>query len=66
MYDTRIRNPFNPDTRPVTLRELRSYCSGCEYESKTLTLLTQLGRRVGKYSMALCNMLAACPLSPDT
>jgi ubiquinone/menaquinone biosynthesis C-methylase UbiE len=61
IYDFRINNPFNPDVRAVSLKELKRYYSGCRYITKTLTLLPMLGRAVGKCSPALCGLLSLCP-----
>ncbi|MFB0524902.1 MAG: class I SAM-dependent methyltransferase [Phycisphaerae bacterium] len=61
IYDFRVNNPFNPDVRAVTLNELKSYYPTCKYNTKTLTLLPMFGRRIGRYSIGLCNLLALCP-----
>jgi len=61
IYDFRVNNPFNPDVRAVSLKELRRYYAGCRYITRTLTLLPTLGRIVGKYYPALCSLLSLCP-----
>lgn len=61
IYDFRVNNPFNPDVKAVTLKELKQYFQCCKYYTKTLTLLPQLGRALGPYSMSLCSLLAKVP-----
>ena len=61
IYDFRVNNPFNPDIKAVTLKELKQYFRCCKYYTKTLTLLPQLGRTLGVYSMSLCCLLAKIP-----
>jgi ubiquinone/menaquinone biosynthesis C-methylase UbiE len=61
IYDFRVDNPFNLDVKAVTLNELKSYYPTCKFNTKTLTLLPMLGRRIGNYSVGLCNLLALCP-----
>lgn len=62
IYDFRVNNPFNPDVKAVTLKELKQYFRCCKYYTKTLTLLPQLGRAIGPYSLALCSLMAKIPL----
>lgn len=61
IYDFRVNNPFNPDVRAVTLKDLKRYYSGCRYITRTLTLLPMLGRIVAKYSPILCSLLSLRP-----
>jgi SAM-dependent methyltransferase len=61
IYDMRVNNPFNKGVRAVTLHELKGYFSGLKFSSKTLTLVPQLGRLIGPYSMTLCSILAFVP-----
>lgn len=61
IYDFRVNNPFNKDVHAVTLRELKGYFPGLKFSSKTLTLIPQLGRLIGRYSIALCRILAIIP-----
>lgn len=61
IYDFGVNNPFNKEVRAVTLRELKGYFPGLKFSSKTLTLIPQLGRLIGRYSMTLCSILALIP-----
>ena len=61
IYDLRINNPLNSDVRAVTLKELKQYFQGCKSYTRTLTLVPQLGRALGAYSIYMCGVLAKIP-----
>jgi SAM-dependent methyltransferase len=61
IHDMRVNNPFNKGVRAVTLRELKGYFPGLKFFSETLTLVPQLGRLIGPYSITLCSILASVP-----
>ncbi len=61
IYDFRVNNPFNTNVKAVTFKELKQYFQCCKYHTKTLTLLPQLGRVLGAYSMSVCCLLAKIP-----
>lgn len=60
-YDTRYPNPWNPDTRPVVLRELREAFSGWRQRHRTLTGLPPLLRWFAPASRALCRAVEWVP-----
>lgn len=61
-YDTRYANPWNPDTRPVVLRELREAFAGWRQRHRTLTGLPPILRWVAPASRALCRAVEAVPV----
>lgn len=61
IYDFRVNNPFNKNVCAVTLRELKGYFPALKSVSRTLTLLPQMGRFIGQYSMTMCGFLALMP-----
>ena len=61
-YDTRYPNPWNPHTRPLRLRELRSAFPGWSIKSWSLTALPPLVRAVAPLSLGLCRVLEAVPV----
>jgi SAM-dependent methyltransferase len=60
-YDTRYRNPWNRNTRPVALRELRGAFAGWAQRGHSLTGIPQLLRRLAPRSLLLCRMIEAVP-----
>lgn len=60
-YDFRVNNPFSPDVKAVRLDELKEHFPGCKCYSKRLTLIPPLARTLGRYSVALCNILTLIP-----
>jgi SAM-dependent methyltransferase len=60
-YDTRYPNPWNPNTRPVLLAELRDAFAGWRQRHRTLTGLPPLIRWLAPLSRTLCRALEAIP-----
>lgn len=60
-YDTRYANPWNPDTRPVALGELRDAFRGWGQRTRTLTLLPPVLRWIAPVSRRLCHAAEAIP-----
>jgi SAM-dependent methyltransferase len=60
-YDMRFANPWNPDMRPVGAAELAALFPVPPLESRSLTLLPPLARRLAPLSMALCRLLERLP-----
>jgi SAM-dependent methyltransferase len=56
-YDLRYANPWNPDMRPVGLKELALLFPTPPIDTQTLTLLPPLARRLAGYSQGLCRLL---------
>ena len=61
IYDFRVNNPWNKETRRVTLSELKGYFPELTCLSRTLTLIPQLGRIIGRYSPTACGLLSLVP-----
>lgn len=61
-YDTRYANPWNPDTRPVVLNELRRAFPGWHQRHRTLTGLPPLLRWLAPASRGLCRVVETIPL----
>ena len=61
-YDTRYPNPWNPHTRPLRLRELRSAFVGWPLKIWTLTALPPLVRVFAPVSLRICRVLEALPV----
>jgi hypothetical protein len=62
VYDFVVNNPKNRDVKSVSLSELKTYFSNCEYISKKTEVLPPLARKVGKFSTRLCMFLELLPL----
>ena len=60
-YDMRRRNPWNPNTRPVTERELRRAFAGWGMRSVHLTALPPLMRLLGRIGPGACRLAEAVP-----
>lgn len=60
-YDTRYVNPWNADTRPVSLRELRGAFAGWRQRHRTLTGLPPLLRWLAPASRGLCRAVESVP-----
>lgn len=60
-YDFRFGNPYNPNVRAVTRRELIRLFPGCGMRARSLTLLPPLTRRLGRWTEALYPILARVP-----
>lgn len=61
VYDFRYPNPSNANTRRVGDREVSSYFDA-HHESRSLTVLPPVARRLGPLTGALYPMLAAIPV----
>jgi ubiquinone/menaquinone biosynthesis C-methylase UbiE len=60
-YDFRFGNPYNPNVRGVTRRELIRLFPGFSMQARSLTLLPPLTRRLGRWTEALYPILARVP-----
>jgi ubiquinone/menaquinone biosynthesis C-methylase UbiE len=61
VYEPRFPNPSNPATRRIARREFESL-SGGEFAHRTLTVLPQLARRLGRSSGVVYPVLASFPI----
>jgi ubiquinone/menaquinone biosynthesis C-methylase UbiE len=61
-YDTRYPNPWNRNTRPLRVRELRQAFAGWRMKVWTLTALPPLVRLLAPVSLAACRALEALPV----
>ena len=52
-YDYHVNNPFNPDVRAVTARELSALFQDCDIERRRVTLAPPLARLVGPRSRVI-------------
>lgn len=57
-YDMLVRNPWNPDVRPVGKEELGELFPGCSLELRRVSLAPPLTRRLATHSWLLCYLLA--------
>jgi SAM-dependent methyltransferase len=57
-YDMFIRNPWNPNTRPIGKRELRQLFPGCSFDLRRVGLAPPLVRWVAPHSWLACYVLA--------
>ena len=60
-YDVRYRNPFNPETRPISRAQIRVWFSDCEGEIISLTLIPPIARVIAGWSRKACRLLEALP-----
>ncbi len=60
-YDFHVNNPWNPDVRRVSRREIRRLFPGCRVELRSVSLAPPLSRRIAPYSWLLCHLLSAIP-----
>lgn len=60
-YDTRLPNPWNRHTRPMTLARIRVLFPGFTHRLVPITLLPQLARRLGPATDVLYPLLAGIP-----
>lgn len=59
-YDMRYGNPRNPEVRPITVRHLRKLFPAWHIESRSLTVLPPLARKLGRtsrFSYPLCRLI---------
>lgn len=61
VYDMRLPNPSNSAIGPVSRRELAGYFSGLSAETRSITLVPQLARRLGDRAQ-LYRLLAGVPV----
>jgi hypothetical protein len=61
VYDMRYPNPWNKDVRRITKAAIRRWFPGCRLRTRTLTLLPQLARPIGRRAGFLYGPLAAVP-----
>lgn len=60
-YDTRVANPFNPNTRPVGLTEQRAAFAGWRQTGHSLTGIPQIQRLLAPWAPALCHLVESIP-----
>lgn len=60
-YDFRVRNPFNPQTRPVTRRQLDSLFAGFDQLIVPVTVVPQVVRRLGPLTKLAYRTLSRVP-----
>lgn len=60
-YDVRVRNPMNPNTRALTVDDVRRYFPGYRCELESITLLPLLARRLGPLTPIAYRVLSAVP-----
>jgi ubiquinone/menaquinone biosynthesis C-methylase UbiE len=60
-YDTRYHNPWNRNTRPLTVSEMRASFAGCLIETRSITPIPQLVRLFGRYSRIACGAIEKIP-----
>jgi ubiquinone/menaquinone biosynthesis C-methylase UbiE len=60
-YDFRYRNPYNPNTRPITKKHMAKYFPGFKAEFERVTLLPPLARRLGMLTPYLYTALTWAP-----
>jgi ubiquinone/menaquinone biosynthesis C-methylase UbiE len=61
-YDTRYPNPWNRQTRPLKLAEMRKAFPGWTLNRSTLTGIPQIIRPLSRISLSLCRMVEAVPI----
>jgi len=61
LYDFRFHNPYNPNVRGMTRRELSRLFPGFDMHPRSLTLLPPLARRLGRCTGALYPLLTRLP-----
>ncbi|OGW77064.1 MAG: hypothetical protein A3J52_02195 [Omnitrophica bacterium RIFCSPHIGHO2_02_FULL_49_9] len=60
-FDTRYKNPENPNTKPVRKRELQSYFKNCHLTFYPTLLMPQMARIISNFSVSLCFLLERIP-----
>jgi ubiquinone/menaquinone biosynthesis C-methylase UbiE len=61
-YDMLMRNPRNPNVRPVTKSEIRDLFPTCQHELKRVTLAPPVVRRLAPRSWLACYVLGTLPV----
>lgn len=61
-YDYHVNNPWNPDVRGVTKREIHDLFPGCRIQLRRITLVPQLARLAARGSRLVCWLLGSVPL----
>jgi ubiquinone/menaquinone biosynthesis C-methylase UbiE len=61
-YDFYVRNPHNPDVRPVPRREIQRLFPGCRTDLRRVTLAPPLARFLASRSWLACWALSKIPL----
>jgi ubiquinone/menaquinone biosynthesis C-methylase UbiE len=57
-YDFHINNPFNPDVRGVSKREIRQLFPDCDTYFRRVTLAPPIARVLGHVSPVLCRLIS--------
>ncbi len=60
--DARYRNPWNPNVRGYTPREIRRLFPGCRIDLRSITVLPPLVRRLGRLTGVLYPLLSRLPM----
>jgi ubiquinone/menaquinone biosynthesis C-methylase UbiE len=58
-YDFTVNNPWNPDVRGISRREINQLFPGCRFEFQRLTLAPPIGRPLARASTLLYQALSA-------
>jgi SAM-dependent methyltransferase len=61
-WDLRYPNPWNPEVRPVSSREIKALFHGLDTHLVGITLLPAVARRLGRTTAKLYPLLASVPL----
>jgi SAM-dependent methyltransferase len=61
VYDMRYPNPWNNAVHRITRGDIRRWFPGCRLRTRSLTLLPQLARPIGRHASFLYGPLAAIP-----
>jgi len=62
-YDMRRRNPFNPDVRPFTPREIAEALPGYDLHWRRVTVVPQIARKLGPATAIVYPLLGIVPLA---
>jgi len=61
-YDTRYRNPWNRNTRPLTASEIRVSFAGCLVQTRSITPIPPLVRLFGRYTRIAWGAIEMIPI----
>ena len=60
-YDYHVDNPWNPDVRGVTKKEIHELFPNCRIKLQRVTLVPPLVRVIGRYSWLACYLMGRIP-----
>lgn len=58
-YDFHVNNPFNPDVRGISKREIRQLFPQCHIHLRRITLVPHVARLLSRVSPALCRLISS-------